>query len=155
MELKRYRFNRKVGKIYLESPESPTGLKEVGSEMQAIILWASEPAFGKPFAHLPAQDWIQLCLLDRQGDWCYALLNSGSTNSLWPWIQYRQGIERACLETYEIVTTIGFESADSENQWFDYKFSGVLGKIGLRDRMQSLIGSTKLSVVDIDLNLPI
>ncbi|MFB2970365.1 hypothetical protein ACE1CD_15435 [Aerosakkonema sp. BLCC-F183] len=152
MEIKRYRFNRKVGKIYLESL---SGLIEIGSEMKVIILWAGDVVFGKPFPHLPAQNWVQLTFLDNQGNWCYALLNSGNTNALYPWTEYRKKIEQS-HQLLEIVTTIGFDSSESYYGWFDYKFSGVLGKPGLGDRMRQLIRDTKqFSLVDLDINLPI
>lgn len=153
MKLQRYRFNRKFGMIYKESQTNQ--LIEVGSSMSVIILWASEKVFGQPFTHLPAQDWIQLTFLDSQGDWCYALLNSGSTNALYPWIQYRKQIELRSHQLFEILTTISFDSTESDNQWFDYSFSGVNGKPGLGERMRSLIKQSKFSLVDIDLNLPI
>lgn len=153
MQIQRYRFNRKVGKIYLESKANQ--LIEVGSEMKVIILWASEPVFGKPFPHLPAQNWIQLSFLDREGNWCYAVLSSGTTNALNPWIQYRHKIESLRQEMFEIVTTIEFDSNESEHEWFDYKFSGVQGKPGIGDRMRKLISSVKFSLVDIDLDLAI
>jgi len=150
---KRYRFNRKEGKVYLESSSK---LIEVGTEIKVIILWASEVTFGKPFAHLPTQDWVQLTFLDRQMNWCYGLLNSGTTNALLPWIQYRREVEKRSHELYEIVTTISFESSEStENQWFDYSFSGIPGKCGIGSRMRSLISSSEYPLVDISLELPI
>ncbi|MFB2891949.1 hypothetical protein ACE1CI_03280 [Aerosakkonemataceae cyanobacterium BLCC-F50] len=153
MKLQRYRFNRKVGIIYKESQTNQ--LIEIGRQMQVIILWASEPVFGQPFPHLPAQDWIQLTFLDHQGDWCYAVLNSGTTNSLYPWIQYRREIYKRSHQLFEILTTISFDSTESDNQWFDYSFSGKNGKPGLGERMRSLIKQSTFPLVDIDLNLPI
>lgn len=161
MKLQRYRFNRKFGMIYRESQNNQ--LIEIGRQMQVIILWASEPVHGQPFPHLPAQDWIQLTFLDPQGNWCYAVMNSGTTNSLYPWIQYRKQIElrSSCgdatrsHELFEVLTTISFDSTESDNQWFDYSFSGRNGKPGLGERMRSLIKQSKFPLVDIDLNLPI
>jgi hypothetical protein len=153
MKLQRYRLNRKFGIIYQESPNNQ--LIEIGRQMKVIILWASEPVHGQPFPHLPAQDWIQLTFLDPQGNWCYAVLNSGTTNSLYPWIQYRKQIESRKHELFEILTTISFESTESDNQWFDYSFSGINGKPGLGERMRSLIKVSSFPLVDIDLNLPI
>lgn len=153
MKLQRYRFNRKFGIIYKESQNNQ--LIEIGSSMSVIILWASEKVFGQPFPNLPAQDWIQLTFLDPQGNWCYAVLNSGTTNALYPWIKYRQEIEKKSHELFDILTTISFESTESDNQWFDYSFSGMKGKPGLGERMRSLIKQSKFPLVDIDLNLPI
>lgn len=153
MKLQRYRLNRKVGMIYQESQANQ--LIEIGRQMQVIILWASEPVHGQPFPNLPAQDWIQLTFLDPQGNWCYAVLNSGTTNSLYPWIQYRKQIESRSHELFEILTTISFDATESDNQWFDYSFSGINGKPGLGERMRSLIKVSSFPLVDIDLNLPI
>jgi hypothetical protein len=153
MKLQRYRLNRKIGKIYLESQPN---LIEVGSEIEVIILWASEPTFGKPFQQLPAQEWVQLTFIDRAGNWCYALLNSGTTNALYSWNEYRRKVEMSGRELYEILTTIKFEYTNSDYQWFDYHFSGISGKPGIGERIRSLINShPEFSLVDIDLDLAI
>jgi hypothetical protein len=149
MELRRYRFNRKVGKIYLEVGNQ---LSEIGSILKMIILWASTPIFGKPFAHLPAQNWVQITFLDMQGNWCYALLNSGTTDALNPWLQYRKQVESK-LELCGVITTISFNLVEGEHECFDYSFSGVRGKPGLEERMKTLIDNSGHALVDTSVNL--
>lgn len=149
MDIVRYRFNRKVGQIYLEYNQE---LISIGKEMKVTILWASNPVFGKPFPHLPAQNWVQLTFLDIDANWCYALLNSGTTNALYPWIEYRRQIESKSRELYEIVTTIGFEPTDSDNQWFDYKFSGTLNKLA-GEIARSLLEPSQFPLIDTSIKL--
>jgi hypothetical protein len=149
MELRRYRFNRKTGKIYLDVGNQ---LSEIGSTLRIIILWASKPVFGKPFAHLSAQYWVQITFLDMQSNWCYALLNSGATDALNSWLQYRKQIESE-LELCGVVTTIRLNLVEGEHECFDYKFSGVRGKPGLEERMKSVINNSSYSLVDTSVNL--
>ena len=149
MKTKHYRFNRKNGTIFLESE---SGLTPIGSSMRTIILFATEPTHGKPFVHLPAQDWVQLCFIDPQGNWSYGVLNSGITNALLPWIQYRGFIESNHFQLNGIVTTIGFYQ-EPGNDWFDYEFKGLHGKPGLAERMRSLISSSPYPLQDPDLIL--
>lgn len=153
MQLRRYRFNRKTGEIYYETKTNK--LISVGSQLKVIILWASEPVWGKPFPHLPAQHWVQLTFLDEQGFWCYGVLNSGITNALYSWVEYRKKIESRSLELFEIITTISFDSQEAQHEWFGYSFSGVRGKPGLGERMRELIGRSQYSPIDLDLDLPV
>ncbi|MBS9396031.1 MAG: hypothetical protein HEQ30_23930 [Dolichospermum sp. OL01] len=125
MELRRYRFNRKTGKVYLEVGKE---LSDIGATLKMIILWASQPVYGKPFAHLPAQNWVQITFLDMQSNWCYALLNSGATDALNPWLEYRNQIESQGLELCSVITTISLISFECEHECFDYSFSGVRRK---------------------------
>ncbi|MBD2629675.1 hypothetical protein [Trichormus variabilis] len=150
MELRRYRFNRKVGKVYLEVGNQ---LSEIGSTLKMIILWASAPVFGKPFAHLPAQYWVQITFLDIHSHWCYALLNSGATDALYPWFEYRKQIELQGLELCAVITTISLISIEGEHQCFDYSFSGIRGKSGIEERMKTLISNSSYSLVDISIEL--
>ncbi|MDM3858108.1 MAG: hypothetical protein PT120_25260 [Aphanizomenon gracile PMC649.10] len=149
MELRRYRFNRKVGKVYLEVGNQ---LSEIRSTLKMIILWASAPVFGKPFAHLPAQNWVQITFLDMQGNWCYALLNNGITDALNPWLQYRKQVE-AELELCGVITTISLVKFEEQSEFFDYSFSGVRGKPGLEERMKTLIDNSGHALVDTSVNL--
>ncbi|MBD2499877.1 hypothetical protein [Anabaena azotica] len=149
METKQYRFNRKTGKIYLVGNE----LNDVGSSLKMIILWASTPVFAKPFAHLPIQYWVQLTFLDIQGNWCYGLLNSGATDALVPWFEYKHQVESNALQLCGLITTMSLTKIECENEYFDYSFSGVKGKPGLEERMKQLIQNNSDLLVDTSLNL--
>jgi hypothetical protein len=150
MELRRYRFNRKTGKVYLEVGKE---LSDIGATLKMIILGASQPVYGKPFAHLPAQNWVQITFLDMQSNWCYALLNSGATDALNPWLKYRNQIESQGLELCSVITTISFNLVEGEHECFDYSFSGVRGKPGLEERMKTLIDNSGHVLVDTSVNL--
>ena len=152
MKLKRYRINRKSGRVYLENKNE---LVDVGDSLKVIILWASAPTWGKPFIHMPPQVWVQLCFLDQAGDWCYSVLNNGTTNALYPWTEYRKNIESARTELFEVITTISLVSADLNHDCFDYSFSGIKGKHGMKERMRAAIASTNYSFSDpaLELNL--
>ncbi len=146
MQQTKYRFNRKEGKIYVDRQGA---LQKSGNSIKAIILWASEPIFGKPFPYLPAQYWVQLTFFDEHGNWCHAVLNNGTTNALSSWLAYRKEIETVKkLELCAVITTIGFESIDCNYQCFDYSFSGIPGKEGLGDRMRSLIQQSKYPLIE-------
>ena len=146
MQQTKYRFNRKEGKIYIDRQGR---LLDSGNSIKIIILWASEPTFGKPFPHLPAQYWVQLTFLNEHSNWCYALLNNGTTNALSSWLAYRKEIEIVQkLELCGVITTIGFESIDCNHQCFEYTFSGIAGKQGLVDRMQALIQQSKYPLIE-------
>ncbi len=142
MKQVKYRFNRKEGKVYIDRNGV---LEEQGDSLRMVILNASEPVFGKLFAHMPAQKWVLLTFLNEAGDWCYAVLADGTTGGLFNWLLYRQLIEESKgLNLYEVITTIAFEPIDSsDRQYFDYTFSGIAGKPGLGDRMQALIGQSE------------
>lgn len=146
MQLTKYRFNRKEGKVYLEKGNV---LIDSGNSIKAIILWASAPIYGKPFLYLPAQDWVQLTFFDKHGNWCHAVLNNGTTNALSSWLAYRKEIEVVQgLELCSVITTIGFEEIDCNHQCFDYSFSGIPGKEGLGDRMRLLIQQSKYPLIE-------
>ncbi len=146
MQQTKYRFNRKEGKIYVDRQDR---LVDSGNSIKVIILWASEPIFGKPFPYLPAQYWVQLTFFDEHGNWCHAVLNNGTTNALSSWLAYRKEIETVKkLELCAVITTIGFESIDCNYQCFDYSFSGIAGKEGLGDRMRLLIQQSEYPLVE-------
>lgn len=148
MQERRYRFNRKFGKIYLEDGKQ---LIEVGESLKVIVLWSSEPIFAKPFPHLAAQDWVQLTFIDNQSNWCYALLNSGSSNALFPWFQYKKEIGDKGFEMNEIITTISLVKAGDES--FDYSFSGIPGKPGLKEKVNNLIKTSNYLLMDSSVDL--
>jgi hypothetical protein len=150
MTTKRYRFNRKNGKIYLENGKE---LREIGTSLQTIILWASKPVYGKPFDHLAAQNWVQLTFLDNHSNWCYALLNSGATDALYPWFEYRQQVESQDIQLRGVITTISLVKVEAENDFFDYHFAGVKGKPGLEERMNQLVRDSEYSLIDTSVNL--
>ena len=135
---RKYRFSRKSGKIYLEDGEQ---LIEVGESLNVIVLWSSPAIFAKPFS----QNWIQLIFIDNQGSWCYALLNSGSTNALFPWFQYQKEVKDKGFDMIEVITTISLVKAG--NELFDYSFSGMPGKPGLKEKMDNLIKTCDYSKI--------
>ncbi|MEG4286386.1 hypothetical protein QUB68_24965 [Microcoleus sp. A006_D1] len=145
MKTVKYRFNRKLGEIFLDENGE---LTSVGNNLQIIVLWASEPIWGKPFENMPAQNWIQLTFLAEYGNWCHAVLSDGTTNALERWIEYRKKLEDEAIELQEVITTISFEVIDSQHQWFDYTFSGIRGKPGLGDRMRQLIKQSKFPLIE-------
>jgi hypothetical protein len=145
MKTVKYRFNRKLGQIFLDEDGE---LREIGNKLAIIVLWASQPIWGKPFETMPAQNWIQLTFFCEHGYLCHAVLNDGTTNALEPWIAYRQKVETASLALEEMLTTISFESADSQHQWFDYNFSGIRGKKGLGDRMRKIISKNPKRLIE-------
>jgi len=145
MKIVKYRFNRKLGKVFLDEAGL---LTEVGNSLRMIVLWASEPIWGKPFEIMPSQNWVQLTFIDElQGNWCYAVLSNGSTNALLPWIAYRNLVEET-NRLMGVVTTISFEEIEGENQWFDYRFSGVSGASGLADRMLNVIHGVDFPMIE-------
>ena len=148
MQERKYRFNRKSGKIYLENKKQ---LIEVGESLRVIVLWSSEAIFAKPFENLPAQEWVQLTFLDDKSNWCYALLNSGSTNALFPWFQYLKEVKNQGFYMTDIITTISLVKVGDEV--FDYSFSGMPGKPGLRDKMNNLIKKSDYLLIDSSINL--
>jgi hypothetical protein len=145
MKTVKYRFNRKIGQIFLDEDGE---LTEVGNKLVIIVLWASQPIWGQPFESMPAQNWIQLTFLCEHGYLCHAVLNDGTTNALEPWIQYRKKLEDNAIALEEMLTTISFENTDSQHQWFDYKFSGFRGKSGLGDRMRKIITKEKKRLIE-------
>ena len=148
MQERKYRFNRKSGKIYLEDGKQ---LIEVGESLRVIVLWSSEAIFAKPFENLPAQEWVQLTFLNDQSNWCYGLLNSGSTNALSPWFQYLKEINDKGFHMTEIITTISLKANNDEI--FDYSFSGVPGKPGLKEKMNNLIKASNYLLIDSSIDL--
>jgi hypothetical protein len=148
MQERKYRFNRKSGKIYLENKKQ---LIEVGESLRVIVLWSSEAIFAKPFENLPAQEWVQLTFLDDKSNWCYALLNSGSTNALFPWFQYLKEVKNKGFYMTDIITTISLVKVGDEV--FDYSFSGMPGKPGLREKMNNLIKASNHLLIDSSIDL--
>ncbi|WP_293134753.1 hypothetical protein [Microcoleus sp. bin38.metabat.b11b12b14.051] len=144
MKRVKYRFNRKEGLIY---QGNNTELTCIGNKLQMIVLWASEPVFGKPFDNLSAQKWVQLTFLDRAGNWCYAVLGNGTTEALAPWLEYRRLIEEKTTLS-NVITTIGFEETESKYQWFEFTFSGATGNNGLGDRMQEVMQKSPFSLIE-------
>ncbi|MDB9315627.1 hypothetical protein PN462_21115 [Spirulina sp. CS-785/01] len=150
MEQRRYRFNRKFGKVYLETP---SGLQDLGSEFSMIILAATDPKPAKLFEHLAYQEWVQLCFLDSQGNWGYALLGSGLTNALFSWLQYRRFLEQQQIELSSVITTLSFVQIGGLHQWYDFEFTAQQGKPGLAKRMTRLINNPPFPFTDPTLSL--
>jgi len=145
MKTAKYRFNRKLGKVFLDENSQ---LTEVGDSLSMIILWVSEPVWGKPFEYMPPQHWVQMTFVDDRGNWSFTVLNDGITNALAPWVEYRKQLEAKNLELMSVITTIGFDENDGKNQWFDYRFSGIQGSPGLADRMRNVIHGVDFPLIE-------
>ncbi|HLO88781.1 MAG TPA: hypothetical protein VK203_27755 [Nostocaceae cyanobacterium] len=133
MEFQKYRFNRKDGIIYLENANQ---LIPQDSQMQMIILSASKPEWKSMFGGSPTW-WIQLIFTNTQGQMAYAWLNSGTTNALETFLSYRANIEQSGKVLYEVITTFSLVQGDGD--FFDYHFTGVPGKPGLKERMEAVV----------------
>jgi hypothetical protein len=137
----KYRFNRKDGIIYRD--EGNDKLLQVGNDLRMIIVEASKPFWDKPFEHLSAQFWVNLRFIDSHGDYCFAMLNDGTTDALRPWLEYKDLVESKGFELFDVITTISFEQVESQNKWYDYQFSGVPGKPRMRDRIRTIISNAQ------------
>ncbi|HAG84757.1 MAG TPA: hypothetical protein DCL61_27290 [Cyanobacteria bacterium UBA12227] len=118
MEIQRYRLNRSSGLIY-RIIEYPFRLEEVGEALDIIILHATPPVRGQPFANMPEQDWIGLCFLDPELNWAFTLLNSGKSQALRSFLNYTNKHELS-----SVTTRISLISQTSHRgtQWFSYTF---------------------------------
>ena len=143
--MKKYRFNRKEGLVYLEEGKH---LRVVGSELKMIILKATDPFYAQLFPHMPPQDWVKLTFADEEGFASSALLNSGTAGvALEPWLSYKNDIESKGQTLNSIITTVGFTSVGNEDfSYFDYSFKGVTGKPGLAERMEKLIDKIETNI---------
>ncbi|MFM5997968.1 MAG: hypothetical protein ACKO9U_25915 [Dolichospermum sp.] len=145
MEIKRYRFNRKSGKIFQEQGEK---LLET-ENLRVIILWASEPKFAQPFPHLAAQYWVQLTFIDSESNFCYAMLNNGSTEALSSWFDYKNEISQRGLTLREVITRI--ELTEIEKEVFHYSFHGLPAKPSLKEKIDNLLNENKYPLIDLSI----
>ena len=120
MQIRRYRFNRASGKIYRESLQN---LIEVSDHLDTIILYATPSVYGQPFQAMPAQDWISLCFLDNEFNWSFALLNSGQSDALRPFLNYQTQQKNLSNQ----ITRINLvpQSSRSGRHWYAYAFEAL------------------------------
>lgn len=91
--------------------------------MDAVILHATPPVYGQPFPNQPAQDWINLCFLDREFSWSFALLNSGQSDALRPFLNY-QTQQKDLLNHLTRITLVP-QTSRSGKHWFAYAFEAL------------------------------
>lgn len=120
MKIRRYRFNRATGKIY---QVSYSGLIEIPDYLDVIILHATPSVYGTPYQNQPAQDWISLCFLDRELFWSFALLNSGQSDALRPFLNYKKQYND--LFNYLTRITLVPQHSRSGRHWFAYEFESL------------------------------
>lgn len=121
MRIQHYRFNRLEGRIYREVGQ---GIQPINTRyLDAIILHATPPIFGKPFSNMLEQQWIGLCFLDANLDWAYALLSSGNSNALQSFIDYRRSLDPLNSVTTRI--TLDERISSSGRIWFMYEFEAL------------------------------
>lgn len=146
MQIRHYRLNRKDGILYREVGDV---LEPVGDSLRVILLHATATFYAKLFDHMPPQHWVQLCFLDPEGNWSYALLNDGTTRALRPWLLFRQWLDTQPQSGRGSIATLGFEAVDARCQWYDYRFSGKPGKPGLASRVEALLESPPFPLVTV------
>ncbi len=147
MKTRRYRFNRSTGKIYQESYSS---LIEVPDYLDAIILHATPPVYGQPFPNMPSQDWISLCFLDCELSWSFALLNSGQSDALRPFLNYKTQ-QKDLLNKLTRITLVP-QSSRSGRHWYAYAFEAL----PLPDRvnpLETLYSHSELPLIDPNIEL--
>ncbi|WP_190462396.1 hypothetical protein [Planktothrix sp. FACHB-1355] len=147
MKNRRYRFNRATGKIYQESYSS---LIEIPDYLDAVILHATPPVYGQPFPNQPAQNWINLCFLDRELSWSFALLNSGQSEALRPFLNYKT--QQKDLLNYLTRISLVPQRSRSGNHWYAYAFEAL----PLPDRvnpLEILHGHSGLPLIDPNISL--
>ena len=147
MKIRRYRFNRSTGKIY---PESYSSLIEIPDYLDAVILHATPPVYGQPFPNQPAQNWINLCFLDRELSWSFALLNSGQSEALRPFLNYQT--QQKDLLNYLTRISLVPQRSRSGNHWYAYAFEAL----PLPDRvnpLETLHCHSELPLIDPNISL--
>lgn len=148
MKIARYRLNRKSGLIY-RTLNNSSYLEKIGNTLTGIILHATPITFGEPFPHMPPQEWIGLCFIDFQYNWAYALLNSGKSNALAPFLRYRNSVKNLA----NVVTKITLSPQRSKNGslWYSYAFAAQ----PLSDQRvtEILLNLPALPLIDPEVNL--
>jgi hypothetical protein len=117
-----YRLNRAEGKIFAYNQGQ---LTEIGDSLKTIILHATESMYGDPFEQNRSQDWIQLCFLDPDLNWCHTLLNSGNSGALSAWIGYQHQLKKQGKNLWDVTTTISFSARINSYtgySWYYYNF---------------------------------
>lgn len=147
MKIRRYRFNRATGKIYQKSYSSSL---EIPDYLDAVILHATPPVYGQPFPNQPAQDWINLCFLDRELSWSFALLNSGQSDALRPFLNYQT--QQKDLFNYLTRISLVPQRSRSGNHWYAYAFEALPlpDKVNL---LETLNCHSKLPLIDPNISL--
>ena len=147
----RYRFNRASGKIYRENS---TGLVELSESLDTIILHATPVVYGQPFPNLMAQDWINLCFLDPQMNWSFALLNSGQSDALRPFLNYQIQQGQNLFNQLTRITLIP-QTSRLGRRWYTYSFEAHPLPVGI-NLLQILQKNSHFPLIDptIDLSFP-
>lgn len=119
------RLNRVEGVFFKEETDT---LEPLDVQVDGIVLWASKPFRAKMFSN-NVQSWVYVAILTveqegiEEGEVATFLLNSGSTNALQPWLNYRQFIEQEMECISQVVTRFSFEPWD--NGFYGYKFEPI------------------------------
>ena len=114
---RKYRFNRKDMKVYIDLGSS---VKEVGDFIDVMILQAFDLGEQELF-NMPKQKWVQLAFIDQYNVVSVGYLNDGTTDATATWWAYQQYLEDQELALAEVVTTISF--APYKTQASSYKFT--------------------------------
>ena len=114
---KKYRFNRKSGRIYLDPTGKTEDLVDMGSSITILPTSISEPYFKKLFPHLAAQWWLDIEFLDHLGEESFAYIGSGTTDALEPWLNFTTEFKSP---PYPLLIISLVEVVGAENCWHDY-----------------------------------
>ena len=114
---KKYRFNRKSGRIHLDPTGKTEDLVDMGSSITILPTSISEPYFKKLFPHLAAQWWIDLEFLDHLGEPSKAVVGSGTTDALEPWLNFTAEFKSP---PYPLLVVSLAEVTGGENTWHEY-----------------------------------
>lgn len=148
--MERLRLNKATGSIFQEvqiCDDFPDGLKEIGTHIDVVILWASQP-FEAELFNLNYQSWIQVCAMLSGGKLAYFMLGNGKTQGLKPFLHYVNGLREKGFKYYEVKTRVSFKEAYSvRNCWWDYNFQ-AFEKPGLKDYLAEWLAGNKVQFVD-------
>lgn len=114
---RKYRFNRKEMKVYIDLGSS---LKEVGESIDVMVLQAFDLGEQELFK-LKKQNWVQLAFIDQYNVVSVGYLNDGDTDATNSWWAYQQYLDDQEMALAEVVTTISF--APYKTQAGAYKFT--------------------------------
>lgn len=117
---RRYRFNRKDGKIYIDLASH---LREMGDRLDMLIL--QHHYFTADLFNKGMQDWVLLAFLDSDNVVSIAYLNSGATNAVEPWYAYVQDLYFRNTPLASVVTRIQLQEKFAKNTghtYYSYRF---------------------------------
>lgn len=114
---RKYRFNRKEMKVYIDLGST---LKEVGDSIEVMLLQAFDLGVQEMFK-MPPQNWVQLAFIDQYNVVSVGYLNDGTTDATSTWWAYQQFLEDEGIPLASVVTTISF--SPYKTQGSAYKFS--------------------------------